>query len=87
MIKVYVSEHCGPCKEIRERVAKLGNDVQIVDIETDEGFADFTAAVLAKGDGAVPSAYKEGQKCKIMVEEGTQDIQIVCPGDEPEISQ
>jgi len=85
-VKVYTSKNCGPCHEIVELI-KEGQfqgeeEVELVDIETDEGFAKFTKAVLAHGDGAVPTAYKDGKKCNIRV---TEDNMLVfeCPTDGP----
>jgi hypothetical protein len=56
---------------VKELVEKgyLDDQVELVDIETDEGFERFTREVLSSGDGAVPSAYHEGAKCKITIQD------------------
>jgi predicted thioredoxin/glutaredoxin len=72
-IKVFTSKHCQPCHDI-EKIIKEGKfagerEVELIDIETDEGFAMFKKEVLDFGDGAVPSAYKDGKKCVISITE------------------
>ena len=88
-IKIYTAEHCRPCKEVLELIKEAlkssggkmgGEDVRLIDIETDEGFNEFSREVLRKGDGAVPSAYKDGQKCEIVVED--DDVLLNCPNSE-----
>ena len=77
-IVIYTSPHCPPCQEIKDRLAKIASpDIEVVDIETDEGFKRFSQAVLEKGDGAVPSAFVDGRQCKIMVT--PDDITLDCP--------
>lgn len=89
IIRVFVSEHCKPC-HIVERLVKEGRfegeDIELVDIETNEGFAKFKQEVLDFGDGAVPSAYKEGKKCVISI---TEDDSLLfnCPTDPPSSEQ
>lgn len=68
-IRVYTSKNCPPCKEV-DRLIKEGRfegEIELVDIETDEGFLKFKEEVLDFGDGAVPSAYKDGNKCLISI--------------------
>ena len=83
-IRFYTSRHCEPCKEIADLVAKadLGEEVEIIDIDTDEGFERFTKEVLEQDDGAVPSAYKDGKRCIIGFDE-QQEFAIECPTDAP----
>lgn len=84
-IKVYTSRHCPPCKEVDRLVRSgsfTGEDVELVDIESDEGFAEFKAEVLDIGDGAVPSAYKNGHKCEILVTD-KDELVFNCPTDLP----
>lgn len=85
-IRVFTSKHCPPCKEI-DRLIKEGkfvgeSEVELIDIETDEGFAKFKDEVLDFGDGAVPSAYKEGKKCVISITE-EDNLLFNCPSDPP----
>jgi len=86
-ITLYTSEDCAPCKEVGELI-KAGkfsspdtDEVDIVDIGTDEGFARFAKEVLAKDDGAVPSAYIDGMKCRIEVLEDNS-VQFNCPSND-----
>lgn len=85
-IKIYTAKHCQPCNEVMELIkealkssgGKMGGDeVKIIDIETDEGFEEFSREVLRKGDGAVPSAYRDGEKCQILVEDDA--VLLDCP--------
>lgn len=85
-VRVYVAEHCAPCHDVAElvRQGKVSEKVEVVDIETDSGFAEFVAEVLSHGDGAVPSAYKEGRKCELEVDEENRVLILKCPNsDQP----
>ncbi|MHB8084348.1 MAG: glutaredoxin domain-containing protein [Dehalococcoidia bacterium] len=85
---IYTSENCGPCQSLRELIArgKLKEDAEIVNIETDEGFDRFSREVLSQGDSEVPSAFLNGQKCAIKVDEDTEEIVIECPKATPSSS-
>ena len=70
---VYLATHCQPCQEVKELLEKrhfLVNgeegEVEVVDIETEEGFQ----RVFPELDG-VPSAYQEGKRCSMRVEDDT----------------
>ncbi len=84
-IRVYTSQHCGPCKSLKALIeqGKIKEDIEIVDIETDEGFEKFSKEVLEKSDGAVPSAYRDGQQCRILVDEETSEVSFECPDAPP----
>jgi len=66
---------CVPCKEINELVEQGKfhspdtDEIDVVDITTDEGFDRFNREILSKQDGAVPSAYLDGKKCMILIED------------------
>jgi hypothetical protein len=69
------SGDCKPCGEINKLVeagqfVSPDGEVDLVDITTDEGFDRFNKEILSKQDGAVPTAYKDGQKCQIILENG-----------------
>lgn len=83
--KVFVSEHCAPCQEVKKLIQEkhLEEEIELVDVNTDEGFALFYQMVLSKRDGAVPSAFKDGQECKILVG-GDEVIKIECPPPPPQ---
>lgn len=82
-IRVYTAKHCDPCHKIEDliREGRISEDVELVDIETDEGFLKFKEEVLNSDNGAVPSAYKEGQQCKIGFGEDNSLV-FECPGEE-----
>jgi len=84
-----VSEGCTPCEELGKLVKEGkfsspdADEIDIVDIGTDEGFERFTKEVLSKHDGAVPSAYLDGKKCSIELEDDM--VYFDCPtNDRPE---
>jgi glutaredoxin len=82
-IRIYTAKHCKPCHEV-ERLIKEGkfsggDEVELVDIETDEGFEKFRKEVLDFGDGAVPSAYKDGEKCLVRIDEENDNVLLECP--------
>ena len=83
-IVYYSASGCQPCEEVTRLIkeGKVDNseidEIDLVDIETDEGFERFTKEILSKGEGAAPSAYLDGKKCQIEI----YDDQIVvfnCP--------
>lgn len=85
---VYTSEHCQPCKIVTDLISQgrfTGEkEIELVDIETDEGFARFSEEILKHNDGAVPSAYKEGKQCLIRLNEDV--VEFECPIDAPPAS-
>jgi len=82
-IRVYVSKHCGPCKQVEKMIkqGQVNEDIELIDIETDSGFEKFKAEVLEHGDGAVPSAYKDGKQCRIGFSED-ETLVFECPTDD-----
>lgn len=50
-------------------------DVELIDLETDEGFPYIAEFGLT----GIPSAYLDKQKCEIKVDEDTNILHIVCP--------
>ena len=83
-IRVYTSEKCGPCEEIRKQVQdedfqlSLGDNVEVIDIGSDDGFQQFYDDVLSKEDGEVPVAFRDGQKCHVGFDEDDKLV-IECP--------
>ena len=73
---------CQPCEEIYKLVEEgkfystETDEVDLVDIGTDEGFQRFHDHILSKQPGAVPSAYLDGVKCQITVVE--DEVQFEC---------
>jgi len=82
-IRIYTAKHCRPCHDV-ERLIKEGRfigetEIELIDIETDEGFQKFREEVLDFSDGAVPSAYKDGEKCLIRID--NNNLLLECPTD------
>ncbi|MGQ9545940.1 MAG: hypothetical protein ACUVTR_02075 [Dehalococcoidia bacterium] len=79
---------CTPCEEITKLVeagkfhSPVTDEVDLVDITTDEGFQQFYDEILSKQDGGVPSAYLDGKKCLIALEDGV--VHFECPGSDEE---
>jgi len=84
-IKIYTSKNCPPCQDLEDKLkeSELEDEVEIVDIDSDEGFLDFKHEVLDRRDGAVPSAFKDGKQCKIGFDEDNKLV-LDCPNDELE---
>jgi len=86
-----VSEGCTPCEEIGKLIeaGKFSSpdtdEIDLVDISTDEGFERFVKEVLSKNDGGVPSAYLDGQKCRIEIVDN-EIVEISCPKSGPPAS-
>jgi len=90
-IRVYVSKHCQPCQEITAMI-KAGKliadgDVELIDIGTDKGFEKFVEEALARGDSGVPSAFKEGEQCRVGFDKEREFVILDCPSDHPSPEQ
>ena len=85
-VKLFVHPNCVPCQEVKDLVieGQLEDQVEIIDVTNDDGFKQFKDQVLCHGDGAVPSAYKDGRSCQIMTG-GEKGLEIICPPSSPEI--
>jgi glutaredoxin len=84
-IKLYTAEHCAPCHRVEELLKNQNNnidgeDVKVIDVESDDGFKEFKEQILSKGDAAVPSAYKDGEKCLIKIEDDI--LHLICGEDD-----
>ena len=79
-------EGCKPCEEVTKLVEKgqfvspETDEIDVVDITTDEGYQRFYDEILSKQDGAVPSAYFGGKKCQIMIEK--EMVYFECPSND-----
>lgn len=82
-ITVFTSSDCTPCEEINRLLEerKFEGEIQLVNIDDDEGFEMFNKAVLSKGEGGVPSAYSDGEKCEIQILDD-DFILFKCPKDD-----
>jgi hypothetical protein len=81
-IKIFSSKHCGPCAKVHEKIEQgkvnAPGPVEIVDVESDEGFKRFSEEVLSKGDGFVPAAFSPAGQCEIGYDE-EDNLVIECP--------
>ena len=80
-VKVFVSSSCGPCQEVKEAIAsgKFNlEDVDLIDLETDEGFPYIEKMKLNR----VPVAYKGKRQCKILHDD-EGGLFIDCPQPKP----
>ena len=84
-VVLYVAPDCDPCEEIRKAVTegRTSEPCDLVDVQTDEGFEQFTREVLSKGDGEVPSAYRDGQACEILMDTDDGTVIFDCPAVPP----
>ncbi|HUS04450.1 MAG TPA: hypothetical protein VMY79_02880 [Dehalococcoidia bacterium] len=76
-LKIFISEHCLPCQQLKE-IAKnggFGDDVEVIDIETEEGFPKIAEMELVE----IPVAYEDGKKCAIKY--SNDNIEIKCPAE------
>ena len=86
-IQVFVSSHCGSCAEVK-RILESGQfsqsdgqTVDLIDVDTEEGFDR-----MQKHGGvvAVPSAFYEGKKCRILKADEMDGLHIDCQPPVPE---
>lgn len=82
-IKVYASQHCGPCREVTELLSKgrfesnisADTGVDVVDVESEEGYK----ALENENIGAVPTAKYNGKTCKLEIDREEMVVVITCP--------
>lgn len=94
-IRVYYmsGEDCVPCQDVRDLLqegrVELGDGmtptekVDLIDIETDEGYEQFFSEVLQHQDAGIPWAIQEGQKCDILLDDERRVVIFKCPSDSP----
>jgi hypothetical protein len=76
---------CKPCEELGKLIEagkfqSPDGEVDFVDIMTDEGFKRFSDEILSKDDGGVPSAYLNGKKCQLFVQD--EIVYFECPSND-----
>ncbi len=67
-VKVFISSSCGPCQTVKDAIAsgKFNlEDVELIDLESDEGFPYIEKMGLSK----VPAAFLGKKQCDINVTE------------------
>ncbi len=88
VIKVFHSGECTPCEEVTSRIKNgrfasdlgEGTAVDLIDITTEEGFAQIEAEKLDR----VPVARYEGKTCKIHIDPDLDAVMFTCNEEEPE---
>ena len=70
MIRIFSSPNCAPCVEVERRIkdGKLdGQDVEIIDVESDEGFKIFQQELERIGATtfSIPSAIIDDRQCEV----------------------
>lgn len=87
-IVYFTSPNCTPCEEVTRLIQEGAVDavdvkeIEVVDIETDEGFARFNREVLSKGESGVPHAIADGKACEIEIHDDSFVV-FNCPKDGP----
>lgn len=80
-VKLYLSNHCGPCQEVRGLIeaGKFNRDkVDVIDLAEESNFHFITDLNLSK----VPTAMQGAEVCNLSIEDDV--LLIDCPGDEKE---
>lgn len=86
-VQVFVSSHCGSCVEVKRLLESGqfsqsdGQTVDLIDVDTDEGFERMQKH---GGVEAVPSAFYEGRKCRILKADEMDGLHIDCQAPGPE---
>ena len=93
--KIILFSHadCVPCQDIRKLIEKGevdagdAEELEIVDVDTDEGFNRFEKEVLSKlpddGEAQLPGAYLAGMVCQIKMVDDDKFVIFDCPQKEP----
>lgn len=76
-LQIFIGEHCSGCEQLKEIAENggFGDDVEVVDIETEEGFPKVAEMELTE----IPSAYEDGKKCAIKYSD--DNVEIKCPAE------
>lgn len=91
-ITLYSHKDCPPCELIMKRIqegnvdAGEAEELETVDIDSDEGFDRFQKEVLEKlpegAESPLPGAYMDGQLCKIALVDEDKYVIFECPAKE-----
>lgn len=82
-VKLYVSDECGPCSDVKTAVEQnnydiigvaTGDRLKLIDMSAD----DF---VLDQDLESIPAATYKARTCKILINEATHKITIDCNKD------
>jgi len=79
-IKVFISGHCRPCQRAKKLIEEGkfdAEEVELIDLETEEGFPYIEKLGLNK----TPSAYRGTQRCRMSYDRNEPMLIIECPED------
>ncbi len=87
-VRVFISSSCGPCHEIKELIEQgrtNHKEIELIDLETEEG-APYAEQLGLK---RVPAAYIGTESCEIGINREENKLIIQCPGTEesPQLPQ
>ncbi|MDZ4230253.1 MAG: hypothetical protein U1B77_00360, partial [Dehalococcoidales bacterium] len=79
LIKVVISGSCEPCQEVKQLISegrfnKDEGDVDLIDLETEEGFGWMEKLGLTQ----VPTAYKGKKRCDLRIDDKERLLVIDC---------
>jgi len=76
-LKIFIAKHCLPCQQLKEIAENggFGDDVEVIDVESEEGFPKVAEMELME----IPSAYEDGKKCRIKY--SGDNVEIKCPAE------
>jgi len=77
-LRVFVSAGCGPCSEIKAAIEAgrfNAEDIDLIDVETKEGFPFIKKFGLTKA----PAAYLGKKECEMFINREDNSIFIDCP--------
>jgi len=87
-LRVFVSAGCGPCQEIKEAIESGRfnvQDIDLIDVESKEGFPYIKKFKLTKA----PAAYLGKKECEMFINREDNSLFIDCPdnGKSPSLPQ
>ncbi|KKM97006.1 hypothetical protein LCGC14_1172400 [marine sediment metagenome] len=77
-LRVFVAAGCGPCQEVKDAVAAgrfNAEDVDIIDVESKEGFTYIKKFGLTKA----PAAFLGKKECELFINREDNSLFIDCP--------
>jgi glutaredoxin len=80
-VKIFVSASCGPCERVKKLIqeGKFNlEDVDLIDLETEEGFPWIERLNLDR----VPAAFEGNKVCRLDIDPEQQSLVITCPSDQ-----
>jgi hypothetical protein len=81
VVKLYVTDECGPCADVKSAVEQnnydiigvaKGDKLKIIDMTSDDGF------ILDEDLSTIPAATYKNRECKLFINEDTLKVTIDC---------